>query len=192
MFMRCGVILIDRIFYITYNNNTDDICLHILPPSSTGTIARVRVSTYVGGAHAGPCCSACLRSGPLQEGGAVTRGPPNERGPRMSGPRRRTTKKRRANSCSGSARAWGETICAPSVRARALALCSSRRWLGSRHVLEPGAASVPGVCSGIELRVQVPPNQIDKGRTRREGPFFFWGICVGTCVSGALSFSSNC
>ena len=69
-------------------------------------------------------------------------------------------------------------------------LSASRRWLGSRRVLEPGAASVPGVCSGIELRVQVPPNRIDKGRTRREGPFSFWGICVCACVSGAPSLSS--
>ena len=47
--MRCEVILIVRIFY--NNHNTNDICLRFLPPSSTGTIARVRVSMYVGGVH---------------------------------------------------------------------------------------------------------------------------------------------
>ena len=122
MFMHCGVILIVRVFFYFYiNNNYNDICLRFLPPSSTGTIAHVHVSTYVGGvhkdltslspnpgdasevadgrpigaAHAGPYSSPCLRGGPLQEGGAATRGPPNESRPRMSGPcpRRRKGKK---------------------------------------------------------------------------------------------------
>ena len=57
-------------------------------------------------------------------------------------------------------------------------------------MLEPGAASVPGVCSGIELRVQVPLSRIDKGRVRREGPFSF-GVFVCARVSGAPSLSSK-
>ena len=93
MFMRCGVILIGFSFTFLYQQqqlSNDDTCLRFLPPSSTGTIARVRVSTYVGGvhedltslspnpgdasevavgrpisaAHAGPCYSPCLRGGP--------------------------------------------------------------------------------------------------------------------------------
>ena len=87
--MHCEVIL----FYFTLTTTTTfnaDICLRFLPPSSTGTIARVRVSTYVGGvhedltslspnpgdasevavgrpisaAHTGQCYSSCLRGSP--------------------------------------------------------------------------------------------------------------------------------
>ena len=51
-------------------------------------------------ASAGYCYStSCWRGGPLQEGGAVTRGPPNESRPRMSGPRPRRTRKERTNNC---------------------------------------------------------------------------------------------
>ena len=52
MFMRCRVILIIRVFFYFYiNNNYNDTCLRFLSPSSTGTIAHVRVNTYVGGVH---------------------------------------------------------------------------------------------------------------------------------------------
>ena len=156
--------------------------LRFLPPSYTEPIAYVRVSTYVGGVHE-DLTSLSPNQGDASEfpdGQPIGAGHARGTAPEKTTKEQRTNKLRPvfSSTCSGlcSPRRWSDL---------------SRRWLGSRRVLEPGAASVPGVCSGIELRVQVPPNWINKGRTRREGPFSFWGICVCSCVFGAPSLSSN-
>ena len=86
-------------------------------------------------ASTGYCYStSCWRGSPLQEGGAITRGPPNESRPRRSGPRPRRTKKERTNNCAPSARASSlvlrqlEHVVWLSDRSLDAGLASSRRW----------------------------------------------------------------
>jgi len=67
------------------------------------------------------------------------------------------------------------------VAAGLLALVSSLALGSSRAggaCWSPTLSSVPGACSGIELRVRAPPIQDVKDRTRREGPFRFFWVCV--------------
>ena len=152
----------------------------------------MRVSTYMGRAHAGPCCSARLRGGPWQEGGAVTRGPPNGRGPRMSGPHGRTTKERRANNC-GDLLERGEKQSAPRLFERVLWLCSSRRWRGLALGPHLVAGSGLVVCWSLAL----PPypvfaaasscgfksHRIGSTRAARGGKVhFLFGVFVCACV----------
>ena len=80
-YMRCKVILIVRIFYD--DNNANNACSRNRPRCSHAHEA-LRSGLAANGRRADQS-----RGGPLQEGGAVTRGPSNESRPRMSEPRPR-------------------------------------------------------------------------------------------------------